>query len=891
MRYIRKKNTSSALQLTTKVGSRGVKGEVNSLKLTNKKIERQIDGFGECLNAFLDSNKIRKSIDQDKHLRDVFRGISMDKLPKVFKMSIAQMFSIYTKQELPDTDGISLNLFSKDQEKRIRKRFNMKRTESKRAAMMFKLLQCKDLANPVPDNMIKESYKKHREVLSTVRKTPEDVLQHVRIFSQQFAKSVKQHYTESIPLALTTAPYECTRSQGGTREYLHDRLTFNKSKRIKTDTRIDPVVLHLTGKPGLGKSFISEMLIGRLAKYFGILKSEARYSRSMACEHWDGYRNQLIAQIDDIFTERNGTEDAKQLIQMCSNAKWIVPMADLREKGREFNSEFLLLSSNNRFGKSMYVNCEEAVDRRVYSPHYEFKSYNSRTKQYVITFKTGWSDTTTPIGGSFDIVGDYRSVVDHMFNYAIKTYNQRINSLEIIDGKSYRKTFMPIINGNNFEFRVGYEFDPCPTTIPVVKAHAIPEPLKVRMITKGEAQNWVLKPLQKAMHKALKDFPCFRLTSGQNILYNFRAPHEGMSFISGDYSAATDNLNSDIMETVVSELIKVLPETIIPYVTREAGSHLIEYPSSAGLEPVLQTNGQLMGSLLSFPILCIANAATYGYATNHFELQSLPCLINGDDISFRDFDKVIKRWKRFSSLMGLMPSVGKNYKSRNWFTINSQFCECSPKSRRVIVNPSLAFNVLWSHKARKGDINTLREASERFKKPDIVKYLKSSLKQTPRSLDISIMHGGLGVIDTRKPTRIDREVNLMNYLKKKTQLIQHIDEYSIVQCTKDIALKYVNFDLIQSGLREGIYPPKRPFACYEDVVPKYRDVLTDPNDQTILRNEFNELHKFQKYYQKIPVLRDWIKSEKPLFNLRSAKLVTIVIYRDVYESFPKHSFL
>lgn len=873
------------------MGSKRVKGEVNSRKLTNKKIERQIDGFGECLNAFLNSNKIRKSIDQDKHLKDVFQGIPIDKLPKVFKMSLAQMFSIYTKQELPDTDGISVKLFSENQEKRILRRFNMKRTESKRAAMMFKLLQCKDLANPVPDLMINDSYKKHREVLSTVRKTPLDILQQVRTFSQQFAKSVEKHYSDSIPLALTTAPYECTRSAGGTRAYLHERLTFNKCKRVQTDTRMDPVVLHLVGKPGLGKSFISEMLIRKLANYFGINKSEARYSRSMACEHWDGYRNQLIAQIDDIFTERDGTEDAKQLIQMCSNAEWVVPMADLREKGRKFTSEFLLLSSNNRFSQSMYVNCDEAINRRVYSPHFIFEDYNKKTKEYQVRFQTHWRADCGLPEGTFDITGDYRKIVDVIFDYAIKTYNQRLDSLEILDDKKYRKTFMPIVNGNNFEFRVGYEFDPCPTTIPIVKAHAIPEPLKVRMITKGEAQNWVLKPLQKAMHRALKDFPCFRLTSGQNILDNFKKPHEGMFFVSGDYSAATDNLNSDIMETVVDELIKVLPSNIIPYVIREAGAHIIEYPESTGLEPVLQTNGQLMGSLLSFPILCIANAATYGLATNHNELQTLPCLINGDDISFRDFDKVIKRWKKFSSLMGLIPSVGKNYVSRNWFTINSQFCECSTRSKRIVVNPSLAFNVLWSHKARKGEVNTLREATERFEKHLVVKYLKSPLKQTPRSLDISVKYGGLGPKNTREPTIIDREINLMSYLKKKTQLIKHIDEWSIVQCTKDIALKYVNYDLIQSGLREGIYPPKRPFQTYEEAVPKYKDILADQQDQSVLRNEFRELHDFRKFYKTIPTLRNWVKSNSPLFNLKNSRLVTIVVYRDIYESMPKHSLL
>jgi len=562
-------------------------------------------------------------------------------------------------------------------------------------------------------------------------------------------------------------------------------------------------------------------------------------------------------------------------------------MADLREKGREFTSEFLLLSSNNRFQRNLYVNCEEAIDRRVYKPFFEFRSYDKKTKRYTIDMSYMSSGQVTPIK---TIIGDYNTVVTSIFNYAVRTYEERLGSLELIDSKKYRKNFMPIVNGNNFQFRVGYEFDSCRTDIPKVKAHAIPEPLKVRMITKGEGQNWILKPLQRAMHRALKDFPCFRLTSGQSILNNFKRKNENSYFVSGDYSAATDNLHSDIMETVVEELIKVLPADIVPYVVREAGNHIVEYPSWTGLEPVLQTNGQLMGSLLSFPVLCVANAATYGHATNEEDLTSVRALINGDDIAFRDFEKVIRKWKNVANSMGLIPSVGKNYVSRTWFTINSQICVCSQSSNTIVVKPSDAFNVLWSHKARNGLIDTLREAAERFEKSLVVKFLKPALKQTPRSLDISVRHGGLGPRDTRSPTLTDREINLMYFLKKKVSLIQHIDEYSIVQCTKDIALKYVNFDLVRSALNEGQYPPKKPFVKYDDVVPNYKDIQTD-EIETSLRNEFDELHRFRRFYREVPVLRDWVFSHRPLKNLSLQKMLTIVVHRDVFEQLPLHSMI
>jgi hypothetical protein len=802
-------------------------------------------------------------------------------------MSIAQYFSFKMNQELPDIDDISLKIFSQNQDNLIMDRLN---TVSliKRKRILFSLLQCKDLANKIPDSMIKESYKKHRDVLSTVRKTPQEIINFVRQYARQFASSVSKYYSNITPLALTTAPYECTRSQGGTRSYLEPNLVFNRQHRIKTLTRIDPVVIHLTGKPGIGKSFISEFLIRKLADAFSIRKENARYSRSMACEHWDGYEGQLIAQIDDIFTERDGTKDAKQLIQMCSNAQWVVPMADLKSKGKLFNSEFLILSSNQRFQNNAYINCDEAINRRVYRPAFFIESFNKKTGNYIF-WETNSPDNMYNQQSHKPLIGDLNYVVNHIFNYSMKTYNERIESLSLIDDKQYKKIFMPIVQGKEFEFNCGYEYDPCPNSIPIVKAHAIPEPLKVRMITKGEAQNWVLKPLQKAMHKALKDFPCFRLTSGQSIINNFKKAKCGMDFLSGDYSAATDNLNMDIMYNIVDELIKVLPKEIIPFVLRESGPHLIEYPKDAQLEPVLQTNGQLMGSLLSFPILCVANAATYGIASNCEDLVDLQCLINGDDIVFRDYDKVILRWKNIASKMGLIPSVGKNYQAKDWFTINSQFVYCGCNSNNLLVNPSESFNLLWSHKATKGDIDTLRESCKRFDKGLIVKQLKSQLRKTPRSLDISTKHGGLGIEDTRQPTQTDCEINLMCYLKNKIKLLTQCDEWCLVEVPK-IELQKLNLlDLVCAGSIEGQYPPKRPSVIKEEaLLPTFKDIKTLESES--VNDEWRDLHNFRKFYNNIPELRNFIRSKK-LLLIKDTKKVNCWLHRTIYDILPKHSII
>jgi len=96
----------------------------------------------------------------------------------------------------------------------------------------------------------------------------------------------------------------------------------------------------------------------------------------------------------------------------------------------------------------------------------------------------------------------------------------------------------------------------------------------------------------------------------------------------------------------------------------------------------LQRNGQLMGSPLSFIILCLANAVTLVAAMVRLGvpvreaiekvLFSGRVLVNGDDILFSGKEALVREWKRVASHCGLSPSVGKNYVSRDFFCMNSQ---------------------------------------------------------------------------------------------------------------------------------------------------------------------------------------------------------------------------
>jgi hypothetical protein len=95
-------------------------------------------------------------------------------------------------------------------------------------------------------------------------------------------------------------------------------------------------------------------------------------------------------------------------------------------------------------------------------------------------------------------------------------------------------------------------------------------------------------------------------------------------------------------------------------------------------KPVWQRNGQLMGSPLSFPFLCVINAAVFRLAYESWndctvKIKDLPVLVNGDDIGFRSSWDFYQWWRWNIQQVGFQPSVGKNFTSEDFVNINSQY--------------------------------------------------------------------------------------------------------------------------------------------------------------------------------------------------------------------------
>lgn len=145
---------------------------------------------------------------------------------------------------------------------------------------------------------------------------------------------------------------------------------------------------------------------------------------------------------------------------------------------------------------------------------------------------------------------------------------------------------------------------------------------------------------------------------------------EGESFISGDYSAATDNLNLDAVMTVVDVICESLPEEMSD-VLRKSFKDISVF-SKHGSGRVVR--GSMMGSFCSFPILCILNRVLIDIARGEKTTKKprRAVAVNGDDCLFGGNREVYDRWEFFTGLVGLVVNREKSGFSKKILELNSQ---------------------------------------------------------------------------------------------------------------------------------------------------------------------------------------------------------------------------
>jgi hypothetical protein len=215
------------------------------------------------------------------------------------------------------------------------------------------------------------------------------------------------------------------------------------------------------------------------------------------------------------------------------------------------------------------------------------------------------------------------------------------------------------------------------------QAVALSEPFKVRVINKGPPNIYhILRPLQRVLHSKLREHRVFQLIGKPctpSILEEVLGKRlkDNEIFISGDYKAATNKLISKVSELIAKQIAKNLELSALEeklFIAALTGHTFID---KKGKKLGKQQNGQLMGSIISFPILCLANAILCRWAMElgegrNISFNDIRLLINGDDVLMKTIPKVYTIWKKLGMCFGLEESLGKTYVNRRILQINSQ---------------------------------------------------------------------------------------------------------------------------------------------------------------------------------------------------------------------------
>jgi len=237
-----------------------------------------------------------------------------------------------------------------------------------------------------------------------------------------------------------------------------------------------------------------------------------------------------------------------------------------------------------------------------------------------------------------------------------------------------------ILTGLDLEASLGF---------PVLPVQIL-ESLKVRTVTCGpEYSYWLMIELQKFMWKVLKEHKVFELIGkpiSADVLQDIIDLKPRGHFLSGDFAAATDNLRKVFSDFCWEEICRVcgIPDWLRVLGLACLTGHTIYEKRLVGqdvgrehlVEKSAQETGQLMGSPLSFPILCVINAvvARMAFAPQYArrKLRWLPIRINGDDCGMRYTESEKEQWEKISAGVGLEPSVGKCYFNASFIQMNSE---------------------------------------------------------------------------------------------------------------------------------------------------------------------------------------------------------------------------
>nr|WPR17063.1 MAG: RNA-dependent RNA polymerase [Yellow silver pine associated botourmia-like virus 66] len=232
---------------------------------------------------------------------------------------------------------------------------------------------------------------------------------------------------------------------------------------------------------------------------------------------------------------------------------------------------------------------------------------------------------------------------------------------------------------------------------------AVPDGGKHRVVTVNSVRQHALRPLHHVMYDHLSRKEWLLRGDVSSSRFKDFSFVEGEVFCSGDYEAATDNIPLDVYRHLlkaVGRTSRKVPDSVWSYAYAESQKDLF-----VDGRLLKQQRGQLMGSYLSFPFLCLLNYLVFKFNVP----RHVPVRINGDDIVFRASRGEVKKWMEGVGRCGLTLSKGKTVVDERFFTVNSVPLRSCGWGAKVVpfIRPLCLFNTPDSPSGLKGQYDSM----------------------------------------------------------------------------------------------------------------------------------------------------------------------------------------
>lgn len=201
----------------------------------------------------------------------------------------------------------------------------------------------------LPQAQLKVKYLSELKKLSFLEKQ----MEHLRVADSQTQEKIKCEIDTLHDLSCKFLPLYASEAK-------RIKILYNKCNTIiKQKKRCEPVAVAIHGEPGTGKSMTTNFLARMITNDSDI------YSLPPDPKYFDGYDQQSVVIMDDIMQNPSG-EDMTLFCQMVSSVTFIPPMADLPDKGKPFDSRFVLCSTNHNLLAPPTITSLPAMNRRFF---------------------------------------------------------------------------------------------------------------------------------------------------------------------------------------------------------------------------------------------------------------------------------------------------------------------------------------------------------------------------------------------------------------------------------------------------------------------------------------------------------------------------------------------